>query len=89
MPYSIATRPLQESIGAYAADVYAVDGLCVVSHKRREHLSADDLKNNKSLLTNFQRGKLTDADVQVSWGVSDRGVIVYPVGSNTRTHTRL
>jgi hypothetical protein len=58
---------VQETVGVYHADVYAVDGLVLVSKKRREHLNDADIKRNKDLLHTFQQGKLIAEDLEVRW----------------------
>jgi hypothetical protein len=40
----------REKIGAFSADVYSVQGICLISQKRREHLTEEDLARNKEAL---------------------------------------
>ena len=43
-------------VGAYEADFYSIGGLALESKKRREHLSQEDLKKNKSLMETLTKG---------------------------------
>lgn len=45
-----------EQIGEMECEVYNVQGMTVVSQKRREHLSDEDVKKNKEMVEAFQRG---------------------------------
>ncbi|KAI8509697.1 Ankyrin repeat domain-containing protein 13C, partial [Branchiostoma belcheri] len=45
-----------ESVGTFSADYYHIGGILLESRKRREHLSAEDLKKNKELLDSLSRG---------------------------------
>ncbi|XP_066298013.1 ankyrin repeat domain-containing protein 13C-like isoform X1 [Branchiostoma lanceolatum] len=45
-----------ESVGTFSADYYHIGGISLESRKRREHLSAEDLKKNKELLDSLSRG---------------------------------
>ena len=49
-----------ENIGSFAADFYKISGLTMVTRKRREHLSDDDIKKNKSLKEAFSRCENTE-----------------------------
>ena len=49
----------QEVVGKYSADFYSLNGLCIDSHKRREHLSPDDLAKNKQMVESLTRGGAT------------------------------
>uniref|UniRef100_A0A914D2T3 Ankyrin repeat domain-containing protein 13C n=1 Tax=Acrobeloides nanus TaxID=290746 RepID=A0A914D2T3_9BILA len=46
-----------EQIGNFEANYYAVEGMSLVTRKRREHLSMDDIKKNKTFMQNFTTGK--------------------------------
>ena len=46
----------QEMVGRYIAKFYCLNGFTVVSRKRREHLSEEDLKKNKALLETLLKG---------------------------------
>ncbi|KAA0200614.1 hypothetical protein HAZT_HAZT003291 [Hyalella azteca] len=46
----------KEVVGKYSADFYCLNGLCIDSHKRREHLTAEDLIKNKQLVENLTKG---------------------------------
>jgi len=45
-----------EQIGEMECEVFNVQGMTVVSQKRREHLSEEDVKKNKEMVEAFQRG---------------------------------
>lgn len=45
-----------EVIGKVSCEVYHVHGMTLISRKRREHLSEEDLKKNKELVEAFHRG---------------------------------
>ncbi|XP_048584372.1 ankyrin repeat domain-containing protein 13C [Nematostella vectensis] len=45
-----------EMVGPYLADVYTVNGMMLVSRKRREHLSDEDLVKNKALMDSLSKG---------------------------------
>ncbi|KAF2366596.1 Ankyrin repeat-containing domain [Trinorchestia longiramus] len=46
----------KEVVGKYSADFYSLNGLCIDSHKRREHLTPEDLLKNKQIVENLTRG---------------------------------
>ncbi|VDK50470.1 unnamed protein product [Cylicostephanus goldi] len=46
----------EERIGDYDVNFYLVDGMKLVSRKRREHLTADDIKKNKSFMQSLASG---------------------------------
>ncbi|XP_031564621.1 ankyrin repeat domain-containing protein 13C-B-like [Actinia tenebrosa] len=46
----------QEMVGPYIADIYCVNGMMLVSKKRREHLSNEDLVKNKALMESLSKG---------------------------------
>lgn len=48
----------QELVGTYNATFYCINGICLETRKRREHLSSEDLQKNKALLENFAKGNL-------------------------------
>ncbi|KAI1290069.1 Ankyrin repeat domain-containing protein 13C [Halotydeus destructor] len=39
-----------ENVGHFMSDFYSVNGLCLESRKRREHLSEDDLQKNRKII---------------------------------------
>lgn len=45
-------------VGNYHATFYCINGICLETRKRREHLSNEDLQKNKALLENFAKGNL-------------------------------
>jgi len=45
-----------ELIGSINCEVYNVNGLTLISRKRREHLSEEDVQKNKAMVEAFQRG---------------------------------
>ncbi|KJH47014.1 ankyrin repeat domain-containing protein 13C-A family protein [Dictyocaulus viviparus] len=46
----------QEQIGDYNVNFFLVEGMKLVSRKRREHLTADDIKRNKSFMQSLASG---------------------------------
>ncbi|EYB94872.1 hypothetical protein Y032_0166g63 [Ancylostoma ceylanicum] len=46
----------EEQIGDYNVNFYLVEGMKLVSRKRREHLTADDIKKNKSFMQSLASG---------------------------------
>uniref|UniRef100_A0A0K0CXN3 ANK_REP_REGION domain-containing protein n=1 Tax=Angiostrongylus cantonensis TaxID=6313 RepID=A0A0K0CXN3_ANGCA len=46
----------EEQIGDYNVNFYLVDGMKLISRKRREHLSVDDIKKNKSFMQSLASG---------------------------------
>uniref|UniRef100_A0A914YFE4 Ankyrin repeat domain-containing protein 13C n=1 Tax=Panagrolaimus superbus TaxID=310955 RepID=A0A914YFE4_9BILA len=46
-----------DMVGTFSTNYYNVDNLNLVSKKRREHLTQDDIKNNKTYLQSFAHGK--------------------------------
>ncbi|MFH4978411.1 hypothetical protein AB6A40_005120 [Gnathostoma spinigerum] len=46
----------QETIGNYDAIYYTVEGMSLVTRKRREHLTAEDIKKNKAFIQNLAVG---------------------------------
>lgn len=45
-----------ELVGDYNADYYSVEGMSLVTRKRREHLTAEDIKKNKAFMQNLAVG---------------------------------
>ncbi|GFO48140.1 ankyrin repeat domain-containing protein 13c, partial [Plakobranchus ocellatus] len=45
-----------EMIGDFRADFYSVNNLILESRKRREHLSAEDIRKNKAIMENISKG---------------------------------
>ena len=48
----------EENVGKYKATFYSINGISLETRKRREHLSADDVKRNKAMLDSFSKGNL-------------------------------
>lgn len=48
--------PVQERVGNFLADFYAVNGLVLESRKRREHLSEEDILRNKAIMESLSKG---------------------------------
>ncbi|RXG55029.1 Ankyrin repeat domain-containing protein 13C [Armadillidium vulgare] len=46
----------EEMVGKYKAKFYCLNGLTIVSRKRREHLSDEDLQKNKAIMESFTKG---------------------------------
>lgn len=49
-----------EKVGQFPADFYKLSGISLVTRKRREHLSEDDIKKNKVLKEAFSRSENTE-----------------------------
>ena len=47
---------VQERVGNFLADFYAVNGLVLESRKRREHLSEEDILRNKAIMESLSKG---------------------------------
>lgn len=47
---------VQERVGNFLADFYAVNGLVLESRKRREHLSEEDIMRNKAIMESLSKG---------------------------------
>uniref|UniRef100_A0A914XRY3 Ankyrin repeat domain-containing protein 13C n=1 Tax=Plectus sambesii TaxID=2011161 RepID=A0A914XRY3_9BILA len=45
-----------EQVGDYTADFYSVEGMALETRKRREHLSAEDIKKNKAIVQSLTGG---------------------------------
>lgn len=43
-------------VGQYQAEFYTIGGLALESRKRREHLTAEDLRKNKALMETLTKG---------------------------------
>lgn len=50
------------NIGEYKADLFNIKELCLITRKRREHLSQEDLRKNRELNKAFSSGKLPPDD---------------------------
>ncbi|CAB4007024.1 Hypothetical predicted protein [Paramuricea clavata] len=48
-----------ENIGSYVANVYDVNGMTLVTRKRREHLTQEDIVKNKAMLESISKGSNT------------------------------
>ena len=56
----IFRRNKTQLVGAFEADFYKVTGLTLVTKKRREHLSDEDLRKNKMMREAISHGESTD-----------------------------
>ncbi|CAB3405373.1 unnamed protein product [Caenorhabditis bovis] len=56
----------EEQLGDYPVNFYSVEGLKLTTRKRREHLTSEDVKKNKSLLHSLTNGKVVGDDEFVS-----------------------
>ncbi|CAH3130057.1 unnamed protein product [Pocillopora meandrina] len=45
-----------EMVGPYMSEVYSINGMLLISRKRREHLSEEDVVKNKALIDNLSKG---------------------------------
>lgn len=45
-----------EMIGSFLSDIYSISGVYLVTRKRREHLTYEDLRKNKALIESFKKG---------------------------------
>uniref|UniRef100_A0A0N5BZX6 ANK_REP_REGION domain-containing protein n=1 Tax=Strongyloides papillosus TaxID=174720 RepID=A0A0N5BZX6_STREA len=54
-------------IGDYDCDFYSVEGLTLVTRKRREHLSQEDIKNNKAFFRQMTSGNTNsiESDIRI------------------------
>ena len=52
---SIKSFYFQEMVGPYQAEFYSINGLALESRKRREHLTQEDLRNNKALIESLTK----------------------------------
>lgn len=43
-------------VGPYQAEFFSINGLVIESHKRREHLTQEDLRKNKALMETLTKG---------------------------------
>nr|CAB3221745.1 ankyrin repeat domain-containing protein 13C-like [Phallusia mammillata] len=55
-----------EKIGRFEADFYRISGLLVQTRKRREHLSEEDIRRNKSLRDAFKHAENTEKFLEES-----------------------
>ncbi|KAI6218180.1 Ankyrin repeat-containing protein [Aphelenchoides fujianensis] len=55
-----------EEICGYPSDFFEVQNLNLVTKKRREHLTAEDVRKNKSIMNKFTNGHVVD-DREMSW----------------------
>ncbi|VDK50078.1 unnamed protein product [Gongylonema pulchrum] len=51
-----------EQVGDYSAVYYTVEGMSLVTRKRREHLTAEDIKKNKAFIQNLAIGSIMAED---------------------------
>uniref|UniRef100_A0A0N5AX81 ANK_REP_REGION domain-containing protein n=1 Tax=Syphacia muris TaxID=451379 RepID=A0A0N5AX81_9BILA len=49
-----------EKVGEYNAQFYAVRGMSLITKKRREHLSAEDIKKNKAFMKSLAAGSILE-----------------------------
>ncbi|CAD6190260.1 unnamed protein product [Caenorhabditis auriculariae] len=52
----------EEQLGDYPVTFFTVDGMKLTTRKRREHLSNEDVKKNKSMLTSLATGSMVGDD---------------------------
>ncbi|XP_075930115.1 ankyrin repeat domain-containing protein 13C-like isoform X2 [Petromyzon marinus] len=45
-----------ERVGDFVGELFSISGLCLVSRKRREHLTESDVQRNKALLDSLRQG---------------------------------
>uniref|UniRef100_A0A183CE97 F-box domain-containing protein n=1 Tax=Globodera pallida TaxID=36090 RepID=A0A183CE97_GLOPA len=60
---SLLLFPKSEYVGKYKAYIYHIKGMQLVTQKRREHLSEEDLKLNREMQRFFTDGNLPTRDV--------------------------
>ncbi|XP_065349215.1 ankyrin repeat domain-containing protein 13C-B isoform X1 [Cloeon dipterum] len=53
----------KESVGAFSAEFYHVNGMVLESRKRREHLTEEDLRKNKAIVESFTKGGTSQVDI--------------------------
>lgn len=51
-----------EEVCGYASNFYEVQNLNLITRKRREHLTEEDVKKNKSIMQKFAHGKMVNED---------------------------
>uniref|UniRef100_A0A1I7Z3Z2 ANK_REP_REGION domain-containing protein n=1 Tax=Steinernema glaseri TaxID=37863 RepID=A0A1I7Z3Z2_9BILA len=51
-----------ETVGEYESDFYSVEGMTLVTRKRREHLTSDDIKKNKAFMQSLSIGNTNIPD---------------------------
>ncbi|EFP09057.1 hypothetical protein GCK72_003906 [Caenorhabditis remanei] len=56
----------EEQMGDFPVNFYSVEGLKLTTRKRREHLTSDDVKKNKSILSSLTSGHTVNDDEFVS-----------------------
>ena len=70
-------------VGPYQAQFYSVGGLSLESRKRREHLSQEDLKKNKTLMDTLTKGSSSSlAETSSSTEIARRGSLPPPPKMN-------
>ncbi|KAI6197352.1 hypothetical protein M3Y94_01214000 [Aphelenchoides besseyi] len=55
-----------EEVCGYASDFFEVQNLNLITKKRREHLTAEDVKKNKSVMNMFSKGHVVDEE-EMNW----------------------
>uniref|UniRef100_A0A915Q5S7 ANK_REP_REGION domain-containing protein n=1 Tax=Setaria digitata TaxID=48799 RepID=A0A915Q5S7_9BILA len=55
-----------EQVGDYNAVYYTVEGMSLITRKRREHLTTEDIKKNKAFMQNLALGSLMTEDEFIS-----------------------
>ncbi|VIO92987.1 conserved hypothetical protein,hypothetical protein [Brugia malayi] len=55
-----------EQVGDYNAVYYTVEGMSLITRKRREHLTAEDIKKNKAFMQSLAMGSLLAEDEFIS-----------------------
>ncbi|TKR62334.1 hypothetical protein L596_026315 [Steinernema carpocapsae] len=51
-----------ETVGEYDSDYYSIEGMTLVTRKRREHLTSDDIKKNKAFMQSLSIGNTNIPD---------------------------
>lgn len=54
--FTINRLYFKEDVGGFNSNYYMVEGLNIVTRKRREHLTSEDIKKNKALIQEFATG---------------------------------
>jgi hypothetical protein len=70
-----------EEIGGFASECYCVEGLTLVSKKRREHLTHEDIKKNKTFYKSISTGKAPVMDQEI-WNLQHRKSLPPPPKSD-------
>ena len=62
-------------VGEYDSDVYNINNLILISRKRREHLTPEQIHKHEQIQRKVESGKLDETDLvsEVSQGFIQRG----------------